>query len=40
MGHAVASELKETAGKIPEGEPGTAEWSSVVFDLQRVSDTR
>ena len=35
MGRAVASGLEETA----ERELETAEWSSVVFDLQRVSNT-
>ncbi len=35
MGHAVASGLEE----IAERELETAEWSSVVFDLQRVSTT-
>lgn len=37
MVRAVASELEENAGKSAEGQPETAEWSSVVFDLQRVS---
>ena len=37
--HAVASELGEKAGKTAEGKHETAEWSSVAFDLQKVSET-
>lgn len=40
MGRAVASDLEETAEKVAEGNPETAEWSSVLFDLQKASDTR
>ena len=39
MVRAVAFELEENAGKTAEGGAETAEWSSVAFDLQRVSDT-
>ena len=39
MVRAVASELRENAGKTAEGKPETAEWSSLAFDLQKVSET-
>ena len=39
MSRAAVSGLDETAGKIAEGEPEAAEWSSVVSDHQRVSNT-
>lgn len=32
--------VEKTVGKIVEGGPQTAEWSPVVFDLQRVSVNR
>ena len=39
MVRAVASELGEIAGKTAEGGPETAGWSSLAFDLQKVSYT-
>ena len=38
MGRAVASDLGKNAGKTAEGKHETAEWSSVAFDLRKVSE--